>query len=139
MLVDKLDPAVVSQNDQACCSASQMSADATVHNSHATLHNNHAAAVQHPMAGAAAGAWESRTSKMFVSGGLAGAVSRTATAPLDRLKLLLQVQDTKHGMTVKEVLAQGCLYGCAVMHTCGVVHSAVVRMCQYTPTHACTH
>ncbi len=32
-----------------------------------------------------------RTAKMLVSGGLGGAVSRTATAPLDRLRMLLQV------------------------------------------------
>lgn len=51
------------------------------------------------------GQWalESRTCKLFISGGLAGAVSRTATAPLDRLKLLLQVHDSKHGMTVSQV------------------------------------
>lgn len=32
------------------------------------------------------------SSKMFVAGGVAGAVARTASAPLDRIKLLFQVQ-----------------------------------------------
>ena len=34
---------------------------------------------------------------------LAGAVSRTLTAPVDRLKMILQVQDdSKRGMTLRE-------------------------------------
>ncbi|KAL3162702.1 hypothetical protein ABBQ38_008743 [Trebouxia sp. C0009 RCD-2024] len=33
------------------------------------------------------------SAKLLLSGGVAGAISRTATAPIDRLKFLLQVQD----------------------------------------------
>lgn len=35
----------------------------------------------------------SRMAKFMIAGGVAGAVSRTATAPIDRLKLLLQVRE----------------------------------------------
>lgn len=36
-----------------------------------------------------------------VPAGLAGAVSRTATAPIDRLKMLLQIQDGAQGLTLR--------------------------------------
>lgn len=32
-----------------------------------------------------------RSMKIFIAGAVAGAVSRTATAPLDRMKMMLQV------------------------------------------------
>ncbi|KAK9789970.1 hypothetical protein WJX73_009825 [Symbiochloris irregularis] len=43
-----------------------------------------------------------RPLKILTAGGLAGAVSRTATAPVDRVKMLLQVQDGVRGLTVRE-------------------------------------
>lgn len=43
-----------------------------------------------------------RAAKLLVSGGVAGAVSRTATAPIDRLKMLLQVQEGRRPMTMRE-------------------------------------
>jgi solute carrier family 25 phosphate transporter 23/24/25/41 len=38
--------------------------------------------------------------------GLAGAISRTATAPIDRLKMILQVQEDARGMSLREGLSR---------------------------------
>lgn len=42
-----------------------------------------------------------RVYKLLLSGGLAGAISRTATAPMDRLKMILQVQEDAKGMSMR--------------------------------------
>ncbi|XP_057983140.1 calcium-dependent mitochondrial ATP-magnesium/phosphate carrier protein 2-like isoform X2 [Malania oleifera] len=52
-------------------------------------------------------------SRYLIAGGVAGAASRTATAPLDRLKVVLQVQTARaHIMpAVKEIWKEGGLFG----------------------------
>ena len=45
------------------------------------------------------------SAKLLLSGGVAGALSRTATAPVDRLKFLLQVQDNQ-AITIRQVQDQ---------------------------------
>jgi hypothetical protein len=45
--------------------------------------------------------------------GVAGAVSRSATAPIDRLKMLLQIHDCEKGMTIKEGIRKMSAEGAA--------------------------
>jgi solute carrier family 25 (mitochondrial phosphate transporter), member 23/24/25/41 len=45
-----------------------------------------------------------RPLKLLAAGGVAGAVSRTATAPIDRVKMLLQVQDTRARLPISVAL-----------------------------------
>lgn len=46
-----------------------------------------------------------RAVKMLAAGAIAGAVSRTATAPIDRVKMLLQVQDSS-ALSIKGAFRQ---------------------------------
>ncbi|GLI64006.1 hypothetical protein VaNZ11_007160 [Volvox africanus] len=54
-----------------------------------------------------------RAEKVFLSGALSGAVSRSATAPVDRLKMLLQTHDEAKGLSLRQgwqkMMAEGSI------------------------------
>ena len=52
-------------------------------------------------------------SRYLIAGGVAGAASRTATAPLDRLKVVLQIQTTRAQImpAIKDIWKEGGLLG----------------------------
>ena len=64
-----------------------------------------------------------------VCSGVAGAVSRTATAPVDRVKLLLQVQDVGPALTIRDgfhrMASEGVLRKSGDQHMLSV-HCALV-------------
>lgn len=59
-----------------------------------------------------------RPLKLLAAGGMAGAVSRTATAPIDRLKMLLQIQDTKQHMSIRQGIQRMASEGAAGRRSC---------------------
>lgn len=61
-------------------------------------------------------AWVLAQGTALQPAGLAGAVSRTATAPVDRLKMLLQVQDGAHAMTIRDGIRQMAAEGGLQLH-----------------------
>ena len=65
------------------------------------------------------------SAKLLLSGGVAGAVSRTATAPIDRLKFILQVQDGQL-ITVRQVLSMQFAAACSDYALCCNMHACTV-------------